>query len=182
MTTTTATRGKVKKANSIGIGDWDEADECLEELGKIDAIISKDEAEYNAEEQKRRNVIIEKHAPLKAKKEELELFLRNFTIAHKADFGDKKSKVLPNGEVSLKLSPPAITKNKRLTWKEVLEMIKTSSKFTKLFIRKTENINKQAVISAYQSKQIGDSELIKYGMAIEQKEVFAYKIKSALGV
>lgn len=177
----TATATRQKKAVMIGIGDWDEADECLEELGKIDAIISKEEAEYNAKEQERRQVIITKHAPLKAKKEELELYLKNFVMAHKADFGDKKSKTLPNGEVSLKLSPPAIIKNKRLSWAEVLEMIKGTAKFAKMFIRKTENINKPAVISAYQSKQITDAELIKYGMSIEQKENFAYKLKTALG-
>lgn len=157
------------------IKSWDEADKALKDIAIIDLQIQKEEAAYNKEEQERRAKITEKHAPLKAEKEKIEIGLENFVTANRADLGDKKSKHLTHGVVSYRLHPPIVGTITGMTQKAAAAIIQRSKKWKDKFLRITIGLNKNAVATAYSAGDIKTKELEKFGLTIEQKESFGYE-------
>ncbi len=175
----TQTRKKVQLKRH-DVNNWDEADVVLKEIAVIDETIRKGEAAYNAAEQERRAKLTAAHFPLREKKQEYELGLEAFTVAHRVELGDKKSKGLKHGEVNFRVHPPAVAKNRGVTWSAVLDLVKASKKWAKKFIRTKEEINKDAIIAAHSAGDIDGNELNTMGMAVTQKETFGYKTKLAV--
>lgn len=162
------------------VNNWEEADKALKDIAVIDQTITKEEAHYNKDEQERRAKITAKHFPLRTEIQEIELGLEAFTVSHRSELGDKKSKTLKHGEVNFRVHPPSVTKSRGVTWAAVLDLVKASRKWAKKFIRTKEEVNKDAVIAAHNNSEIKDKELAAMGMAVEQKETFGYKTKLAV--
>ena len=153
-----------------GINDWKTADEAIAIISAAEMETSVIEAEINA-----------KIAALKAEQQRkafkhsnkilrITAMLREFVTQNRADMGDKrKSRKLAHGEVGFKLG------NRRVVYNE-------SEEFTILMLKKyeikdcivtSESVDKMAL------HKLGDAELVKIDVEIEQEERFFYKSSEA---
>lgn len=170
-------RKRVKSSRDFG--SWEEINEALRHIAEINAAVSARVAVYNEEEAKRRKRVDDFCNPLRDKIEEIENGMQAFCIANRPDFGDKKSKELPNGRVDFRKSPPKVTKQKGFTWAVVLDFIR-NSKYAKQFLRMKEELNKDAVLAYYAGTEGASEHLAEVYLRVEQDETFGYETYTAV--
>lgn len=119
----------------------------------------------------------------KEEKQRLESEIERFCTENKsALFSDKKSIKLTNGTVSFKKSSDKVVLMKNFSIEKVIENLK-KSKYAKLFLRTQPELNKEAVMAAYNvTKSMSKSELNNYGIDIENGiDKFSYKTLEVKG-
>lgn len=158
------------------VDSWEEIDQILKEIAILQSQIEEEVARYNQEEQERRAKLTERHAPMKARIQELEQILEEFAMRHRQDFGEKRRRELRHGILSFRLHPPSVERLKNMTWNAVLDLVRTSP-WAERFIRTKEELNKDAIIASYGNKEIIPEELARLGMVVVQKESFGYEVK-----
>ena len=102
----------------------------------------------------------------------LENGMADFCEENRTDFGDKKSKELPNGRVDFRVSTPKVKKT-HATWAVILDLVK-KSKFAKRYIRKKEELNKDQILADYAARKISNEELEEVYIKVDQDETFGY--------
>lgn len=168
-------RKKVKKIERLRT--WDDVNEGLRKIWEMKSAIDAQTGAYNEEEAKRRKQLDDFCNPLRERIEQIELGLSEFCTEHRIDFGDKKSKELPNGRVDFRMTTPKCSTFNGWTWKAVIDVIRNSD-FAKRFLKLTEAVNKEQIIADYAAQQISDDELAKIYLKVEQEETFGYEVYS----
>ena len=162
------------------INSWEEADEALAEIAVMAEQINKEVSAYNEKEQKRREALTQKHAPLKTKITEIELGLEEFCLSHRDDFGKQKSKELTHGTVSFRFGTPKVKALKGWTQTAILNLLEKISDWKDEFVRVSKTLNKEAVLTAVNQKRISNEGLKEFGMEVVQDETFGYDLKLAV--
>jgi len=166
-------RRKVTKR--IKLKSWEEVNEALRHIAEMQSAIDARVAAYNEEEAKRRKQVDEFTNPLRDQIDMYENGMADFCEENRQDFGDKKSKELPNGRVDFRLSTPKVAKNKGITWKAILDIVR-NSKFAKRYIRTKEELNKDQILADYASQQVTNDDLQTVQLKVEQEESFGYAV------
>lgn len=150
---------------------WTEADSTLKNIGELSQQIKKLEAEMNL----KITAVQEKYQGdidyLTEERIKNERNLQLYCESNRKDFGDTKTKKLSFGEVSFRLSTPALKTMKGFTWESVKNLVKSSKKLAEKFIKIKEDLNKQAILS----ENMKESDLAKLGLVISQEESFYYE-------
>ena len=176
---------KSKKARpAVILSSWAEVERAHTSLLAADAVRRKLEAERDQDIQALRDRY-EKDDPAQPGKISIELCaarakafragIEEFAFAHRADFGDSKTRELPDGSIQLHLGGPAVRLlSRKWNWDSVLEAIKRAAtrgrKAVAGWVRLKEEIEKPAVLAAARDGQIDASELAEFGMRIDQAE------------
>ncbi len=178
-------RVKVPK-KGVQMKNWDDVDSALSEIGQLSQKIAAEEAAYNVEEAKQRAKLSDKHAPLRARIEELEIGMQAFCNDNRSDFGDKKSKDLQHGRVGFRLGMPKLEKVIKTTWEGILEIVKRSQHKAALIRTKEELAKDEILLQAALWNDTNGKEglspqaLNDLGVAVTQEETFGYEPKLAI--
>lgn len=168
---------------NIVINSWFEAQELGAQLVGIVEQIKSEEAEYNIEEQKRREELTSRLAPFRIQSEEIQIALERWCQINKNDFGDKRSRDLHHIIVSFRTHPPAVKQLKGVK-QEVTLLLIEQSKWADSFIVTTKSISKEAILLAYQADggdgTISAAELKQFGLEIVKGESFSWEAKLAV--
>jgi len=158
------------------INSFDDADEALLQLGRIEARLQDYEAQMNNEIQKMREKYDEKTVDLRSSKEQLERMLEKFVVGNKKEFNEDRSRESLHGTIGLRLGKSKVELvNKKFTWKKVLDLLQ-DVKWGKEFIRSTPEINKDGIIKAFNAKEINENKLAGVGIRVDQSDNFFYVI------
>jgi phage host-nuclease inhibitor protein Gam len=176
---------RIKTPNRKKLENWDQVNEALRRINELVSAIGKKTHEYNEEDAKRRAALDAFCNPLRSEVESLELGMEDYCNANREDFGDKKSKDMPNGVVSFRVGNPKVDKDKGLTWAKILELVK-NSRFVARFVRTVEEINKEQILADWagcrdeQEKEKLRSDLATLYMKVSQDETFGYSLAQAM--
>ena len=146
------------------IGSWQEADETLLEIGRLERQMEGMEANLQTFIEDAKNDTVVEVKPLLEKRNLLALELELFCEAHREEFGDKKSRELNFGKVSFRQSTRIIIKG----LKACVESLKDKGWLE--FLRVTEAPNKDKM------KELSDQQLAELGAKRKRDDVFAYEI------
>lgn len=170
-------RTAIKKATELR--SWDDVNEALRQIAELKANVTAKTAAYNEEEAKRRKQVDDYCNPLREKLEQLEIGMQNFCVANRSDFGNKKSRELPNGRVDFRLGLPKVEKQKGFTWAGIFEIVK-QSRFAKQFIRVKEELNKDAILAYYSGTENAAGHLAEVYLSVVQEETFGYDVNMVM--
>lgn len=148
---------------------------ALKIIGEKKGFISKKEADMNF----KLNQIKEKfEAEVETEQKEIDTLtsdVQAFCVNNKELFEKVRSKVLNFGTVGFRNTPPKVTLlNKKYNMKTVLELV--NKIFTGNYVRVKEELDKDAILSAYTSKELDDSKLAAIGLRIDNSEMFFLEI------
>ncbi|MCX8156180.1 MAG: host-nuclease inhibitor Gam family protein [Verrucomicrobiae bacterium] len=147
-------------------------DEAVELLGQIRAATI-NLRHHQLDRESRIKAIDDEFRPriesLQEKIESMSAALESWAESNPAEFGAIKSIECAHGRFGFRICPPAARCIRPFTWAKVLEMMERDQNFHK-FIRTKKEVDREALISARES--IGQDQLKKIGVRIEQDEIF----------
>lgn len=152
-----------KKAEPI-FQTWEQIDDALKGIAKIDQTIKIHEAKMNDDINLIKTKVQNITTPLLEEKALLEKNIKEFTEANTAEFTDKKTKDFTFGQVGFRKSTSIITRNV----KAIIEALK-NNKMLDCIITK-ESINKDELT------KYDDASLEKVGAKRKVDDVFFYKV------
>lgn len=103
--------------------------------------------------------------------EAIEAFLADleaWAVMHPADFATRRSIDLVHGVIGFRTGQPALKTIKGVKWDHVLDMLKLANHLQ--YVRTEESVDKEAILA--EREQIGEKNLEKFGMRVEQAERF----------
>lgn len=163
-------------ATEPAITSFDQLDQKILELASCEGVIKEEEARMNQQMQELRDRFETKTAEARAKKEYLEKQITSFCLLNKSDFEKSRSKELVHGIVGFRFNPPKVVLlNRKYNINTAVELLKRL--FKDLYIRKKEEINKEAILADYADKKLTDESLAGAGLKVDQAEEFFYDIK-----
>lgn len=149
------------------IDNWQEADETLLAIGRLERQIEQYEAEFQGLIEEAKAETVAAVQPLQEKRNLLALQLELFCEARREEFGDKKSRELNYGKVSFRQSTRIVIKGV----KACVARLKDRGWFE--FLRVTESPNKDKL------KELPDHTLADLGARRQVEDVFAYEVDKA---
>ncbi len=160
----------------LQLRSMEDVDKALLELGVASAEVQREEAKLNEEIQKLRASYDERtknsQALIKAKEAEIE----EYCLLNKTLFNDKRTIELTHGTVAMRTNPPKVSVlNKKYTLDLAVELLEKLG--LKKFVRAKKEVDKEAILSDYATKDITDEKLANVGLRIDQAEKFGYEIK-----
>lgn len=138
---------------------------------KLDKIEAKMNEEINKVKAKYKEYISEIQEQLEEPMEVLEVFAKE----QQSSWGKKKSMELLHTIIGFRTGQPKVVKDKKFTWDAVLELMKKNRVF-KGFIRTTEEINKEAILSEKNEAVLNQLKEEAY-VSIDQDEKFYIDVK-----
>jgi phage host-nuclease inhibitor protein Gam len=152
------------------------ADQALLQLGQLESLLTKFEASLNTKIQKLRDEYELNTRTSVDLKEQIVIGLQEFCLQNEAEFTEPKTRVLTHGTIGFRKTPPKLLMLKKFTAKIILDLFRKNKKFTG-FIRTKQEIDKEAIHTAYAAKELSDKALADVGIVIDQKDEFTYDIK-----
>jgi len=175
------------------IKSFDDVDKALLLIGRAEAVRTKEEAMMNKKIQNITEEYKEKVKDELALVADLELAIQDWCSKNKREFEvDKRTIELFHGSVGFRTNPPKVLQlSNKFKVATTIEFIKKLwGKQKDLFIRTKEEINKEAILGAYVTKEkskelkeadlkskLTDEALASVGLRIEQDDTFKYEIK-----
>lgn len=153
-----------KKKTDPLFTEWNQVNEALKSIAKIDNTLKKHEANMNEDINTIKSRIETISAPLLEEKELLEKNIQEFVDNHKAEFTDKKTKEFTCGQVGYRKVSSITTRNVQA----ILEALK-NNKMLNCIITK-EAINKEEL------DKYNDASIEKVGAKRKIDDKFFYKI------
>lgn len=153
-----------KKKTEPVFQTWEQIDDALKSIAKIDQTIKIHEAKLNDDINMLKTKVQNITTPLLKEKALLEKNIKEFTEANVAEFKDKKTKDFTFGQVGFRKSTSIITRNV----KAIIEALK-NNKMIDCIITK-ESINKDELT------KYDDASLEKVGAKRKVEDVFFYKV------
>ena len=139
----TTTRTKKKVIENVSLEDAQAASQAFAQnsnnLRKIEAKMNEEITKVRSKYQEDITALTEANA------QPIEI-LEVFATEQKQEWGKKKSFELLHAIIGFRTGTPKVTKAKKFSWDAVLELMKKNNVF-KGFIRTTEEINKEAILS-----------------------------------
>jgi phage host-nuclease inhibitor protein Gam len=100
--------------------------------------------------------------------------IESFCVKNKNNFEAQRTMQFATGSLGFRNNPPKIGQlNRKYTVASSIELIKKI--FKGLYLRTKEEIDKDAILSAYASKEVNDQKLAAVGLKIDQGETFFIK-------
>lgn len=159
------------------IHSFDECDGTILRIADCEQELAKAEAEMNEKIQIVRDEFEKKTNVTRAMKEGLSSELERFCVTNKDAFEKSRSKNFIHGTVGFRSTPPKTAPlNRKYKWETILELIKRFPWASK-FIRTKEDVDKEAILASYASKEVDDQKLAAIGLKIDQQEKFFIDIK-----
>lgn len=144
---------------------WDEVDRCLAEIAAIDRELCLIETSQAEQIDAIRTASKAEADPLQAKKTGLELAIKDYAEANRAEFAKVKTKELTFGSVGFRRSTKINIKRVADTLQALKDLGLTSC------IRITEAPDKEAM------KNLDTETLANVGAALRQEDVFGYEVR-----
>lgn len=158
------------------VSSFEQLDQKLLELASCESVIKEEEAKMNQQMQELRDRFETKTAEARAKKEYLEKQISTFCVQQKHEFEKTRSKDLVHGTVGFRYNPPKVVLlNRKYNINTAIELLKRL--FADLYVRRKEEINKEAILADYAGKKVNDEQLAGAGLKVDQGEEFFYDIK-----
>lgn len=153
-----------KKKTEPVFKTWEQIDDALKSISKIDQTIKIHEAKLNDDINMIKTKVQNITTPLLEEKALLEKNIKEFTEANVTEFKDKKTKDFTFGQIGFRKSTSIITRNV----KAIIEALK-NNKMVDCIITK-ESINKDELT------KYDDVSLEKVGAKRKVEDVFFYKV------
>lgn len=156
---------------SIRLTSYEDVDSALLEIGKVESVLAKKEAEMNSKIQ----VIKDKYDGETAEQRDFSSALRErieaFCVANKGDFAKQRTMSLTHGSVGFRNNPPKVVQlSKKYTVKTSIELLKKI--FGGKYVRNKEEVNKDIILADYAGNQLNDEKLAATGLRIDNDETF----------
>lgn len=154
-----------KRLNEPTLQSWDDVDQCLAEIAAIDrdlSIIEADQAERIDAIKASAKASAE---PLQTKKTALELLMKAYCEANRAEFADRKNRELTFGVVGFRMSSSVVIKNVGNT----VQALKDLGRADCLLVK--ESPNKEAM------RSLPLDTLHAAGASLRTVDAFGYDIK-----
>lgn len=175
----------------VRLKSWDECDEALAEIGTLQSAIDADESQYNADEQRRRLDLTNKHKLSNERIASLVKDIKEFALHNRKEFDEKsKKKELKHGILSFRALPLSVSICAGKSSEDAVGLIRKSAKWLKLFLRQKWELDKSAIVGAsklYDEKSekqpkgaISPAELAEFGLEVSGGETFNLKCKPAI--
>ncbi len=160
----------------VVIETLEEVDAKLLELGGLKVSISKAEANMNSKMQTLRAKFDEETQDDRAKAELIEKEIEQYCIVNRAKFEKTRTLDLTHGSIGFRTNPPKVGMlNRKYNVDTAIQLIKQV--FKGLYVRQKEEVDKDAILAAYATKQIDDQQLAGVGLKIDQGEKFVCEPK-----
>lgn len=153
-----------KRIEGTRLESWDQVDDNLFQIGMIDREVGLIEASANEEIDRIKAKSKEAAAPLFDKKAGLELAIKEFCEANRAEFAKVKTKALTFGSVGFRQSTRIIVKRVVDTLQALKDLGLTTC------IRVKEDIDKEAM------KNLSSETLAEVGAGLKTQNTFGYEI------
>jgi|GEM_PF-1502419 len=157
---------------------WEEINDALRQIAEKRSRVNEKINAYNAREAERRKALDEFTGPVLKEVEELEQHIYLFCDEHRADFGKKKSKDLPNGYVAFRLGTPKIKTLSGWTLKASLAVIEKTKELAG-WVRVKREMDKEQILNDYAAEVTDAEKLKEVGLKVVQDESFAYEARTA---
>lgn len=144
--------------------EWDQVNEALKSIAKIDNTLKMHEARLNEDINSVKTRMENVTAPLFKEKELLEKNISEFTEAHREEFTDKKTRDFTCGQVGFRKVSNIVTRNVQA----ILEALKNNKMHNAIIVK--ESINKEEL------EKYNDASLEKIGAKRKVEDKFFYKI------
>lgn len=154
-----------KRLTGTQLESWDEVDTCLAEIGRIDRELGLLEAAQQEQIDQVKSATKAAAEPLAAKKLGLEMAIKEFAEANRAEFLKVKTRELTFGSVGFRLSTKVVIKRIADTLQALKELGLTQC------IRTKEECDKDAM------RELPLETLHAVGAALKQEDAFGYEIK-----
>ena len=162
-----------KPKSALTVRDWSHADAILGDLCRTTAARRASEAMMNDELSSVRDRYESALAALAGEERELRSAVETFAIAHRAEFGDKKSIDRANGTLRFRVGNPAVRLiNRKWNWDSVLEAIRQTGRRFAAWLRPKMELDKERILADYRDRVVADPELAAVGIRIAQEESF----------
>jgi len=157
----------------LTISTWDACDAVLGDLLRTVAARKAVEAQFNAELSLVNDRYSSPIARLGGEEKILAEAIEAFAIAHRAEFGDKKSIDRANGTLRFRVGNPAVRLiNRKWNWDSVLEAIRQTGRRFAAWLRPKIELDKEKILADYRDRVVADPELAAVGIRIAQEESF----------
>lgn len=143
---------------------WDEIDNALRQIGELDRNIQLLEASQNEMIDQIKAQTKESAAPLQEKKTGIELAIKEYCEANRAEFSKVKTKTFTFGSVGFRISTKIMIKRVA----DTLQALKDLKLLT--CIRTKEEIDKEAM------KSLSSETLAEVGASLKTENTFGYEI------
>ncbi len=153
-----------KRLEGTRLESWEDVDETLHEIGKIDREIGLMESSQNETIDRVKKETREAALPLLDKKSALELSLKEFCEANRGEFAKVKTKALTFGSVGFRISTKVIVKRVADTLQALKDMGLSAC------IRVKEELDKEAM------KNLSTETLAEVGASLKTENAFGYEI------
>ena len=166
---------KPKPYEWVKLTSYDEVDNALLELGKIEATLAKKEADMNAAIQKVKEKFDTETAEDRAIAADLHNSIEDFCRTNKVDFAKQRTMPLTHGSVGFRNNPPKVVQlSKKYTVKTSIELLKKI--FGGKYVRSKEEVNKDLILTDYAGNSLSDEQLAATGLRIDNDETFSIEI------
>ncbi|GAA5784664.1 host-nuclease inhibitor Gam family protein [Chitiniphilus shinanonensis] len=151
---------------TVQLQSWDEVDGALAKIGEINRKLARLEARTNEHIDRIKADAVVVADPLLAQRATLELAMKAFAEANRAEFASSKTKVLTFGEVSFRLSTKVQIKRIGDTLQALHDLQLTHC------IRTKEEIDKDAL------KKLDSATLVNIGASLKTENTFGYEVRA----
>jgi phage host-nuclease inhibitor protein Gam len=153
-----------KRLSGTALENWDQVDDALGQIGLLDREVGLIESGANEEIDRVKAETKAAAAPLLEKKSALELAIKEFCEANRAEFAKVKSRPLTFGSVGFRLSTRVLIKRIADTLQALKDLNLTHC------IRIKEEPDKEAM------KNLSTETLAAVGASLKTEDVFGYEI------
>lgn len=153
-----------KKKTEPLFKEWNQVDEALKGIAKINQTLKAHEAKMNEDINGIKSRVQALTTPLLAEKEFLEKNVQEFVEANASEFKDKKTKEFTFGQVGFRKSTSIITRNVQA----ILEALKNNKMLNCIIVK--ESINKEEL------EKYDDESLAKVGAKRKVEDKYFYKV------
>lgn len=144
--------------------NWDDVDNCLAEISRADRDLQLIESAGNEKIDGIRGAMKEASATLLAKKQGLELAIKEYCDANRGEFAKTKTRALAYGEVGYRLSTKIVIRRVAETIQGLKDLALTAC------IRTKEEPDKEAM------KALTDAQLAEVGASRKVENTFGYTL------
>lgn len=154
---------RIRRADTV-LASWDDVDQCLAEIGKIDREIGLLEAAQQEQIDALKAATKAAAEPHQVKKTGLELAIQQYCEAHRAEFANAKTRKLNFGSVGFRLSTSVVIKRIADTLAALKALGLTHC------IRVKEELDKDAM------RNLPTETLAEVGAGLKTVDAFGYEI------
>jgi phage host-nuclease inhibitor protein Gam len=155
----------------------DASESFAQTFNKLSKVQVKMNEEINRVRSKYQDEITELQEALEEPQEILEVFAKE----QQTNWGKKKSMELLHTVIGFRTGTPKVCKSKKVTWEGVLDLVKKNKTLAKLFLRQTEELNKEAILSTKDESILGQLKEEAF-VFIDQEEKFYVDAKEEVVV